>query len=590
MIDPIGDRPAHPQPLNRPPVSKPAKRKRKNKPADNVTVTTQPPKSKRKKQKASTTPATNSTEVDSSHHPSTTRPATSSTEANSLHHPSTIRPATNLPEVDGHHQQSAASLNQNMVDHLEAAADELSQTQPLQSNQSAPANLLPRDRANTSDLPPPLDIFNEPVPRKQTKKLRTRAEDGLADLPAPRPYEELMKESIGTLIAEAQERSKGAMSQDDHEFFAEFYQEQRKTLAIKAIERAVSVSMVDNFIGRRIPLRELTGWNKYMKTPEAREVFQGAGKGVGQSDAMSRVSALRKAAQAKGSNGQTDADGTSQNERGSNELTPAELALDNDEEAISENTRPNDKQGGGVGKRAAVSLSLVSDRVESFLEDWLEKAKTMAISANCDMIMIAVSNHLGPHSFQFVKKTHGAIPFVKHSDDMDGMYNYAARFQSYNTGHGAEYIAELAEGLEKDPSRPITVPVRMARLIAKKTQGIIKKWPWKDNTKRLKKMNYRLVVHPDLRTPIEYITSPSRGLSPADIRRLHLDLDDHFIDVVEIDNQESSSARSLQSRDQVTPQSMPINDQESTRSSRIPDEDAPGETDLDDYDDSGDES
>jgi hypothetical protein len=49
-------------------------------------------------------------------------------------------------------------------------------------------------------------------------------------------------------VAEAQERSKGAMSDADRAFFVDFHAEQRKILAIKAIEREVSISMVDKFL------------------------------------------------------------------------------------------------------------------------------------------------------------------------------------------------------------------------------------------------------------------------------------------------------------------------------------------------------
>ena len=66
----------------------------------------------------------------------------------------------------------------------------------------------------------------------------------------------------------------------------------------------------------------------------------------------------------------------------------------------------------------------------------------MAKTANCEMIMFAVSRHLAAHSFQLVTSTHGASRFVAAAANLDGTRSYAARFQSYLTGYE---VAELAK-------------------------------------------------------------------------------------------------------------------------------------------------
>ncbi|WAR53323.1 hypothetical protein PtB15_2B754 [Puccinia triticina] len=87
------------------------------------------------------------------------------------------------------------------------------------------------------------------------------------------------------------------MSDADRCFFVEFHMEQRKLLAIKAIERKVSVEMIDKFLGKSLPIRKPSDWIRFWKTQPARDVFRGRGKGgIAQKDGMARVSELYEAA------------------------------------------------------------------------------------------------------------------------------------------------------------------------------------------------------------------------------------------------------------------------------------------------------
>ncbi|WAQ87285.1 hypothetical protein PtA15_8A189 [Puccinia triticina] len=323
--------------------------------------------------------------------------------------------------------------------------------------------------------------------------------------------------------------------------------------------------------GSRVAFRDLNEWNLFLKTPEAREIFRGAGKGVSHNCMMAQVSALRDALPDEELAARLDKVRTSKESTSTQELTPSELALDGE---VDSSPGPQEKAVTLSGMRASVSASRNSGRVENFLDEWLKKvghqfsnicmmhtaadplrqAKTVACSTNCDMIVFAVSRHLGPHSFQLVKTTHGATPFRKYADDINGLNTYAARFQSYLTGHSTDQIAELAEGLEKDPSRPISVTTRISRLIAKKTEKILVKRPWSRNKKKLAAAGFCLVLHPEIRTPYEKISSPSRRLTPTDIRRLHIDLDDRFIDIVKVNpSTKSNNTDSDASSSELTP-------------------------------------
>jgi hypothetical protein len=63
-----------------------------------------------------------------------------------------------------------------------------------------------------------------------------------------------MKMTEAELAMEAHRSSKGAMSDADRIFFARFYIQQRKELIIQAIERGVSMPMVDGYLYVPVPL------------------------------------------------------------------------------------------------------------------------------------------------------------------------------------------------------------------------------------------------------------------------------------------------------------------------------------------------
>ncbi|PLW44296.1 hypothetical protein PCASD_03858 [Puccinia coronata f. sp. avenae] len=112
-----------------------------------------------------------------------------------------------------------------------------------QFNVAAPTSNMP--------LPPPppsaagnnLSIVSKRSSRKGRKRLRTEPED--EERPRyPQPLEELLKMTVIQLKKVAADNSKHAMSAEDEQFFLDFYQEQEQMMAIKAIERGVSLPMV----------------------------------------------------------------------------------------------------------------------------------------------------------------------------------------------------------------------------------------------------------------------------------------------------------------------------------------------------------
>ncbi|OAV88980.1 hypothetical protein PTTG_28847 [Puccinia triticina 1-1 BBBD Race 1] len=341
------------------------------------------------------------------------------------------------------------------------------------------------------------------------------------------------------------------MSNSDRTFFANYASQQRKMMSIKAIERGVSMPMVHGFLGRRMAVRNPNSFNYFMKTKNARAVFCGPRKGVKWSPGMGGVSGLWKKLsseeQAKyrhPASTTTRPDGPShpQNEDGSHE---ADEPSDDDEPIVAANQ---------VGMRKSISLLSSSKEVENFLDKWDAEAVNVAETFGCELVIFAVSRHLGRHSFQYTRYTPGASSFVKKAEQVDGTKCYPARMQSFITGYTvsdlAASIAMVNEQADKAakagshapgakggkdasfPLRPVSAVKRMSKLIAEKTGGAITQWPWSKTDYRLAEVKYRLELLPGAKVAASWLKRPSRGLTPNRQAILHLDLDQNLIDFV----------------------------------------------------------
>ncbi|KAA1078754.1 hypothetical protein PGTUg99_031067 [Puccinia graminis f. sp. tritici] len=370
--------------------------------------------------------------------------------------------------------------------------------------------LTPSNQNTAAPRPPPLNDLATQPPRKRKRALQPDDSTN----PLPQPFEEMMKKSVLELSKEAQENSKGAMSEDDRQFFLEYYTEQRQMLIIKAIERGVSMPMVDGFLGKRIALKEPSGWNNFMKTEEVRELFRDskypplifsvtsslnhlltAGTGVNDGEAMKKASEMW--------NRLTDVEKKAYASVTS-QLTEEDEVLD---EASGAQKPPATREIPHL--RSTVSFRKASEEVEHHMDAWLE---------------------------QFMRSTPGATPFLQFSLDKDQTKHYPARFQSYITGHSEVELAAMAKN-KKNKRRVkngMTVTDRMNNLIDEKTSSIFQNWLWTNTDARLADRGYKVVLAPNATIDIEWIKTPSRFLSGQDIQMLHLDLDNQLIDLVRI--------------------------------------------------------
>ncbi|KAA1100604.1 hypothetical protein PGTUg99_027643 [Puccinia graminis f. sp. tritici] len=394
-------------------------------------------------------------------------------------------------------------------------------TPPSRVNQPRPGN---QDLTSTSSPvpPPPLAGLHDRISKK--RKCSEISEDGG---PEAQSEEELLKLTEAQLAIQARKASKRAMSDDDRDFFANFHHRQRKLLIIQAIERGVSMPMVDGYLGKRMVIKKPSGWNRFMQTPKVREVFRGAQKGVKDKSAMPLVSTMWNELPEEERLRYMKPSSKKQH----NNLDPS-IAATNNENPSGEADDDNEDELQVIMRRS-VSFKRASDQVQDFMADWFEQAVHISKTCDCEMVMFAVSRHLGTHSFQFTRSTHGATRFVMGAQILDGTRHYAAQFQSYITGYEVAQIAKINGKKQGPPKTPsVSTAVRLSHLITEKTEGVIKKWPWTRTEFRLAKLKYRLVLLPGSKTNRDWLMRPGRELKGPREATLHLDLDKKLIDVV----------------------------------------------------------
>ncbi|KAI9626549.1 hypothetical protein KEM48_010378 [Puccinia striiformis f. sp. tritici PST-130] len=450
--DPVGFRPGNPPPSVQPAAAPPAKRRRNNK-GKPVTDPNQPLATAKKTRQQKVAPVFVGVSQPQQQVPSVpqkrTRQKKDASVSVSASQPqkqaqSVPRIELNRPAADGRHHPSPAVLPATSVNHLEVAALDNTHVVPFlfEDVQSTP---LPADcpKSSTAIPPaPPLEDLAGPVPKKNLKRLRTREEDGLPPLPAPQSYSILLEESIGDLISEAQEGSKGAMSDADRQFFIEFQAEQRKIMAIKAIERGVSVAMVDKYLGQCQAMRKLSTWQMFLKTEAARERFRGRGKGgVAQTHPMGEIGQIYHACGKKlpALGGEVSGDG------------------DEDGDHSVQNEKRSFPAAGPPAMRRTVSMAGASAKVQDFLDEWVIKANRVAETYKCDMILFTASRYLGANSYQLTTTTNHAYPFLQLADDLDGQNTYGTRFHGCSIGlidskENGKHLDKMAlDGLREGP-------------------------------------------------------------------------------------------------------------------------------------------
>ncbi|WAR62102.1 hypothetical protein PtB15_14B196 [Puccinia triticina] len=387
--------------------------------------------------------------------------------------------------------------------------------------------LNPRGSIPSPIQPPASTSLTE----RPTKKRKRTTNDN--DSASPQSIEVLLQKSYNELVVQAQENSKGSMSQADRDFFLEFYKEQRKLLAIKAIKNQLSIAMIDGFLA--LPSRDLTAGIFFSRPLKLEQYSKKVIGGVDDDLAMKKVSELWKklTPEEKKAFAKHLDDGLTDEERALDEDESGELILP--EEPFS--SAPSGQVVGGVTSvRSEVSLKNDYHRVQKCVNEFIQKATSVAATHNAQFVVFAVSTHLGASSYQISQSTPGTNVFLNYAKDVDAEKHYAAQLQSYITGYSIAQITDLATKTQKKggkkPSHDVKVTDRLREFIKAKTEGIVKTWPWTNTQSRLASSGYKLALAPLARTKIEWISQPSRSLHVDHITAIHLDLDNNLIDIV----------------------------------------------------------
>ncbi|KAI9610846.1 hypothetical protein H4Q26_008688 [Puccinia striiformis f. sp. tritici PST-130] len=378
---------------------------------------------------------------------------------------------------------------------------------------------------------PPLEGISNPRPKKNLKHLRSREENGLGALPTPQPYDELMRKSIGNLVAHAQEGSKGAMSDDDRSFLSSSKRSSVGLSPSKRSRRGVSVAMVDKYLGQCLAMRNISDWNLFLKTEPAREKFRGAGKGgIAQHHPMAEIGAMWEDI------GKKLPPDFAIDGRPADCLTSSERALDDNVGDSDPTASRNDALAVVSPPHSAVpvSMSTAAGQVQDFLDRWVHQANRVAQTCKCEMILFTVSKYLGADSYSLATTTHGATAFANLANKLDGQNTYATR------------------ALVNRP-RSLKFTKRISRLLARKTEGVLTQWPWTNCEVKLAKAGFRLKVWiPACESTSAGSANQVSTLLANEIRKLHLDLDDKYIDVVRMSPGSSCSTASSRSQSPVS--------------------------------------
>ncbi|OAV94427.1 hypothetical protein PTTG_02203 [Puccinia triticina 1-1 BBBD Race 1] len=446
---------------------------------------------------------------------------------------------------------------------INLAALELSAAAFTQNSQqmSESNNMPPPNRSSTVSGSRPLAIVTETSSRKSQKRMRTEPEDN--DNPRyPQPLEDLLKMTIFQLRKVAHENSKHSMSAADEQFFLDFYAEQEIQLAIKAIERGVSISMVHStfYRGRRVAFREANRWNRFLQTDQARLIFQQSGLGVSDktvmkalSEAYHKLSPEEKAAlvaepvptdspasntldkdlvnplvQPQGDQRPQESTRCRPVRRGEAGLTAEELAMDDssDDDDDPVQTEPASVPTVKRPVDLAITRGTVSPRIwweqaGKAMDKWLKEALNVAKSCSCEVVFFAVSNHLGSHSFQLFRTTPGAAAEHKVITDNDGINRYPARLQAYITGVNISQVA-AARRVSSNPNSLKSLLSQLTSAMSKfaehETGGILTDWPWTETEHNLWIAGYRLQISAGPAFREEWLKTPTRGRKLVEVR------------------------------------------------------------------------
>ncbi|KNZ63887.1 hypothetical protein VP01_1088g4 [Puccinia sorghi] len=171
-------------------------------------------------------------------------------------------------------------------------------------------------------------------------------------------------------------------------------------------------------------------------------------------------------------------------------------------------------------RKKNTSLKEAFNNIDHYVNNTISQAE------NAQIAVIAVSKHLGPHSFHKTKSTPGKAAFLQLSNDINQHKTFAAWLQSHVTGFAVAELAEMQQSRKMTGKKRPKIMTRLSEFIGIQNQSIKKQWPWTKTTMQLGAIGYHLDFSAGSRIDPEWLKRPIRQLRQPEVNMIHLDLDD----------------------------------------------------------------
>ncbi|KAH9809103.1 hypothetical protein DFH28DRAFT_1037062 [Melampsora americana] len=429
-------------------------------------------------------------------------------------------PISTMPTLTGTH----------IVSHLESIAASLErQISPTQSTNSQQGPV-----STQSPTSFPVTATSKKDKRKRSKSNNQskskKSNSGNNDRPSEINVADIqaMNKSSIDLRVLAEKYAQTGLSQQVLHSVLKFHEEMQTLIAIKALELGITVSTIEEIFGKYLGVRQASAWNGFLQSEFAKEVFKAAG-GIGSGEAMKILSDkwgelhLHERATYKKKKSQDE-------DINANTLDIDPLDEELDEMGVGSQARSGILQSRTNPLTKPRCLERYKIAAERFMDNTLANCIPVAHANHFEMVLIAVSTHIGKHNFQITRNTVGLNKAINVIYEADGVNKLPVQLQSYLVGKEPNgLVTELADRSRRIQSKVVG---SLSQLLYD-TVGL-KHWPWSNCDAVLANAGVELKLLPGARSVEETFKTPSNKLTAAKVAALDADLKEHLIQLVRL--------------------------------------------------------
>ncbi|KAH9820747.1 hypothetical protein DFH28DRAFT_1218169 [Melampsora americana] len=472
---------------------------------------------------------------------------------------SAFHPGPNNRSLNDQSQYPPPHIRNNVASHLERIVQD--QESGLMSQTSTrPPNTPPQPqvvRPNPTPSQPPPIISNPITPtmppleepsqdstrkrKKQQSKSKSKKTKAVNSSDDPIPIldrydlQEITNKTAVELRCLASKHATEGANEVTINAILQFHEEMQTTIAIKALELGVSVSVIEEIFGKYIGVRRSSAWNHFLRSEEARVIFKEE-CGISSGAAMKALSAKWSSMSAEEKRPYKDAAA----QKAGTDTSEFE-ALDQDLESMEFGTQSRKEilQPRTNVVLNARCLKQYKENAERFMDTTIANCVSVAKSNHFAVVIIAVSNHIGKHHFQLTRNTAAIDKQVNYIYDSDGINSFPAQLQAYLLG---KTTPDLANDLASRSRRFQSVVVHNLAALLKEATGL-EKWPWSNCDKVLSDAGVELRLLPGARSDITTLKTPSARLNHTKVLALDNDLKQNLIQLIKRPNETHSESQ-----------------------------------------------